>query len=161
VKVKEIIDRVVSWFYLPLFKKFIPYKTFQYAACGGGNTVFDILLFATLYNFIFEKENIDLGFITISPYIAAFLIVFPVTLFTGYWLMNNVVFHGSPLKGHTKMGRYFLVVCTNIVINYAGLKFFVEQFHFYPTPSKILVTIICTLLSYVFQRYFTFRNYSR
>jgi putative flippase GtrA len=159
--VKRVIDKIISWFYFPFLKKIIPYPDFTYGVCGGANTAFDILLYAVLYNFVFKKEEVVLSFIVISPYIAAFLIVFPITLFTGYWLMNNVAFHGSPLGSKTKMIRYFLVVCSNIAINYIGLKLFVEHFHFYPTPSKILVTVICTTVSYLSQKYFTFRHHIR
>lgn len=126
--------------------------------CGGANLAFDLALFSFLYNFVFDKQNIDLGFIVISSYIAAFLVVFPITFLSGYWLMNNIVFHGSTLRGRTKLSRYFLTVCINIGINYFGLKLFVECFHLYPTPSKFLITVICTLFSYVSQRYFTFRH---
>jgi len=130
-------------------------------ACGGANLVFDLSLYAIFYNVVFAKQNLDLGFVVISPYIAAFLIVFPITFLTGFWLMNNIAFQGSPMKNRTKMSRYFLVVCMNILVNYVGLKLFVEYLHFYPTPSKLLITVICTLFSYVSQRYFTFRHYKR
>ncbi len=110
---------------------------------------------------MFAKDDIDLGFIVISPHIAAFLAVFPVTFLTGYWLNNYIVFQGSPMKHRTKMTRYLLVVFVSIFINYIGLKFFVDHLHFYPTPSKFLITVICTLISYLSQRHFTFRNYQR
>jgi putative flippase GtrA len=59
------------------------------------------------------------------------------------------------------MIRYFLVVCFNLAVNYTGLKIFVEYVHFYPTPSKILVTVICTAISYLSQKHFTFRHHVR
>lgn len=121
----------------------------------------DLGLFSILYNFVLEKQDTDLGFVVISPHIAAFLIVFPVTFLTGYWLMDNVAFEGSPMKNRTKLSRYFLVVCLNIAMNYFGLKLFVEGFHFYPTPSKFLITVLCTLFSFISQRHFTFRHYKR
>lgn len=158
---KKSIDTFISWFYIAPFNKFISYPIFKYIACGGANMVLDLAIFAVLYNFVFDKQIIDLGFVAISPYIAAFLIVFPITFFTGFWLMNNIAFEGSPMKKRTKLSRYFLVVCTNIGINYIGLKFFVEYLHFFPTPAKFTVTVICTLFSYISQRYFTFRHYSR
>ena len=158
---KKKIECFIEWFYFPFIKKLIPYQTFLYMACGGANTAFDLALYAFLYNFVFDKQNIDLGFMVISPYIAAFLIVFPITLLTGYWLMNGVVFHGSPMRNRTKLTRYFLVVCVNLLVNYIGLKICVEYLNFYPTPSKFLITVVCTLVSYISQRYFTFKNYTR
>lgn len=158
---KEAIEKFISWFYIRPFNKLIPYQVFKYMVCGGVNMVFDLGLFSFLYNVVFAKQNLDLGFVVISPYIAAFLIVFPITFLSGYWLNNNIAFQGSPMKNRTKLTRYFLVVCLNIGINYVGLKFFVEYLHFYPTPSKFLITVICTVFSYVSQRYFTFRHYTR
>lgn len=160
-KVKELIEKIISWFYFPVFRKFIPYDTFKYAVCGGGNVVLDLGLYSILYNFVFDKQNFDLGVVVISPHIAAFLTVFPITFLTGYWLNNYVVFKGSPMKNRTKMTRYLLVVCVSLLINYVGLKFFVDHLHFYPTPSKFLVTIVTTVVSYLSQRHFTFRNYKR
>jgi putative flippase GtrA len=159
--VKRVIQKIINWFYFPFLKKIIPVHTFRYAVCGGANTAFDIFLYAVLYNFVFKKEDVVLRCFVIPPYIAAFLIVFPITLFTGYWLMNNVAFHGSPLRSRTKMMRYVLVVCFNLAVNYIGLKLFVEYFHFYPTPSKILVTSICVAISYLSQKHFTFRHHTR
>lgn len=158
---KKAIEKFISWFYIPPFNKLIPYQIFKYMACGGANMAFDLLFFAFLYNVVFDKEIIDLGIIAISPYIAAFLIVFPITFFSGFWLMNNVAFEGSPMRKRTKVSRYFLVVCLNLVINYVGLKIFVEYLNFYPTPAKFTITLICTLFSYISQKYFTFRHYSR
>jgi len=159
--VKKLIEKIINLFYFPVFRKFIPYDTFKYAACGGANMILDLSLYFILYNFVFAKDDIDLGFIVISPHIAAFLAVFPVTFLTGYWLNNYIVFQGSPMKHRTKMTRYLLVVFVSIFINYIGLKFFVDHLHFYPTPSKFLITVICTLISYLSQRHFTFRNYQR
>ncbi len=158
---KEFIEKIICWAYFPVFRKYIPYDTFKYGACGGANVVLDLSLYSFLYNFVLVKQNLDLGFVVISPHIAAFLTVFPVTFLTGYWLNNYVVFKGSPMKHRTKISRYFLVVCISLLINYAGLKLFVDHFRFYPTPSKFLVTVVCTLVSYISQRHFTFRNYQR
>ncbi|MDH6356645.1 GtrA family protein [Parabacteroides sp. PF5-9] len=158
---KKSIEKIIKWLYFPPFNKLFSYKVFQYLVCGGGNMVFDLALFAFLYNFVFGKEDLDLGFIVVSPYIAAFLIVFPITLLTGFWLMNNVVFQGSPMTNRTKLSRYMLVVGMNLLINYIGLKVCVEYLHFYPTISKFVITVFCTLVSYISQRHFTFRHYTR
>jgi len=159
--VKEFIEKIIGWFYFPFVRRIISYDTFKYAVCGGSNMVLDLGLYSLLYNFVFDKQNLDLGFVVISPHIAAFLIVFPITFLTGYWLNNYVVFKGSPMKNRTKLSRYLLVVSLSILINYVGLKFFVDHLHFYPTPSKFLVTVITTIISYLSQRHFTFRHYQR
>lgn len=133
-------------------------KTFRYLACGGGNTVLDILIYFISYNFILDKSIVDLRYFSISPHIAAFIIAFLITFPTGFLLMRYIVFTDSILKGRVQLFRYFLLVFVCILLNYIFLKFFVEQLGFYPTISKILTTVIVVSFSYMTQRYYTFKQ---
>ncbi len=135
----------------------MPRQTFNYAACGGANTVFDILLYFLSYHFIFHKEILDLGFVAISPHIAAFVFVFPITFSSGFVLSKYITFTDSNLRGRVQLFRYGITVFGSIVLNYLLLKLFVEFMGIYPTISKILTTIIVVGYSYVCQKYFTFR----
>lgn len=148
---------VINWFYKP-FGKFIPKETFTYATTGGFNTALDIFLYFVFYNFILNKQIVDLGFIAISPYIAAFLFVFPITFTTGFLLAKYVTFTESLLRGRKQLFRYMLTVAGAILLNYLLLKLFVEQFHIWPTISKAITTVIVVIYSYVAQRYFTFQT---
>ena len=152
---KETILKVVDFFYPP-FKKLLPIQTFRYAACGGANMLFDISLFAICYNFIFQKQNVHIGTLTISPYIAAFLTAFCISFPTGFYLSRYVVFQQSSLRGRIQLFRYFMVVLVCFFLNYIFLKLFVEYFGWYPTPSKIITTVIVVIFSYVSQTYFSF-----
>lgn len=83
--IRNLINRLISLVYIP-FKNFIPLETFTYAVTGGANTALDIFLYFICYHFVLNKQIVDFGFVAISPHIAAFLIVFPITfirLFTG------------------------------------------------------------------------------
>lgn len=133
-------------------------KTFRYLACGGGNTLLDIVIYFVSYNFILDKSLVDLKFFAISPHIAAFIIAFFITFPTGFLLMKYVVFTDSALRGRVQLVRYFLLVFICILLNYIFLKIFVEQFGFYPTISKILTTVIVVSFSYLTQRYYTFKQ---
>jgi putative flippase GtrA len=135
----------------------MPIQTFRYLACGGGNTLLDILLYFISYNYILEKRVVDLGFTAISPHIAAFLIAFCISFPLGFWLMRSIVFTESTLRGRVQLFRYFLLVAVCILLNYAFLKLFVEQWGIYPTPSKMLTTVIVVSFSYLTQKHFTFR----
>jgi putative flippase GtrA len=83
----------------------------------------------------------------------SFLITFP----TGFFLMRNIVFTGSTLRGRVQLIRYFTLVLICIILNYIFIKLFVEQFGIYPTIAKALTTIIVVLFSYATQRHFTFK----
>jgi len=145
-------------FFYPFFKRFFTRTTFRYAACGGVNTVFDILLFFIFFQFVLDKQNLDLVFVVVSPHIAAFLLAFFFSFPTGFLLMRFVVFQESQLRGRTQFFRYFVAVCFSLLLNYLFLKIFVEKLHFYPTIAKLLTTVLVVSFSYFTQKYFSFRN---
>lgn len=94
----------------------------------------------------------------ISPYIAAFLVVFPITFVTGFWLQKHIAFKYSPLRGRTQLFRYLISVLGSVLLNYLLLKFFVEAVHLYPTPSQAVTSLLIIGYSYLMQKYFTFRG---
>jgi len=151
------LSRLIDFFYQP-FSSFVSRQMFRYAACGGGNLVLDWVLYFVIYNFIFaQQHNLHLGLVTLSPHIAAFAIVFPITLLTGFLLQKYITFTTSHLRGRVQLFRYFLVVIANILIIYTGLKIMVDGFGFWATPSKMLVTVITVIFSYLSQKKFTFK----
>ena len=135
-------------------------QLFRYAACGGGNLVLDWVLYFLIYNFVIGHEIVKLSIInyqlSITPHIATLCIVFPITLLTGFWLQKYVTFTGSNLRGIRQLGRYILIVFINLAINYFGLKLCVEILGWYPTPSKMFITLITVAVSYLGQKHFTF-----
>lgn len=154
--IRDNIIAFIDFFHKP-FSKWINEQTFRYLACGGSNTVLDIFIYFISYNFILAKQPVELSFITITPHIAAFLISFSVSFPLGFTLAKYIVFQESNLRGRVQLFRYALLVATCILLNYVFLKLFVEWFHWYPTPSKVVTTVIVALFSYVSQRNFTFK----
>ncbi len=152
------LTRFIDWFYWPVWQRLMPVQTFRYAFCGAANLGLNLVLYALLYNFVLDKEIVHLGFVAISPHIAAFLIVFPITFFTGFWLQRNIAFKASPLPHGTQLLRYLLSVLGSVLLNYVCLKFFVEVLHIYPTPSQAITSLISIAYSYLMQKYFTFRG---
>jgi putative flippase GtrA len=152
---KWIID-LIDFFYPP-FSKLMPIQTFRYAACGGTNTLLDIFLYFVSYHFILHERFVNLGIVTISPYILSFLMSFSISFPTGYFLNKNIVFPNSVLLGRVQLFRYFLLVVICLGLNYVFIKLFVEQFHLYATVAKILTTIIVVSFSYLTQKNFTFK----
>jgi len=153
---RGLILGIVDLFY-PLFRRFMPLQTFRYAACGGFNTGLDITLFFVAYNFILEKRVIHLGFLSISPHIAAFLISFCFTFPIGFYLSRYVVFQETSVGKRKQLGKYFMVVLGCLFLNYTFLKLFVEMFKWYPTPSKLLTTVFVVAFSYLTQKNYTFK----
>ena len=153
----QIITKIVDFFYRP-FRKYIPQQLFRYAACGGGNMVLDWVLYFLLYNFVVGHELVYIGSLCLTPHIMTLIIVFPITLFTGFWLNKYVTFTQSSLRGYKQLWRYILIVIVNLLVNYLGLKLLVEVCCIYPTPSKMIVTIITVTISFFGQKYFSFKK---
>jgi putative flippase GtrA len=153
---KNIILSIVDFFYPP-FRKIIPLQTFRYAVCGGGNMAFDIFLFFIFYNFVYQKQILQLHFIAFQPYTAAFLSAFCITFPIGFLLSKYIVFTNSTTRSHVQLFRYFVIVVVNILFNIFFIKLLVEYFYFYPTIAKIVTTSISILFSYLSQKHFTFK----
>jgi putative flippase GtrA len=144
----------------PLFRRFMPVQLYRYGVCGSANVVFDWVLYFLVYNFIFKDKLFELGIVTLSPHIATLAIIFPITTFSGFLLQKYVTFTASDLRGRVQLMRYVIVVSVNLLINYVGLKLFVDGLSFYPTPSKMLITIITVICSYIGQNKFSFKTLS-
>jgi putative flippase GtrA len=148
---------MVDFFYFPCIR-FIPREIFRYGVTGGGNTALDIFLYFIFYRYILDRQILDLGYIAISPHIAAFLMVFPITFLTGFILAKYITFTASELRGKIQLFRYGLTVAGAIFLNYICLKFFVEHVGLYAFTSKILTTVVVIIFSYLSQRYFSFKT---
>jgi putative flippase GtrA len=153
---KKWILAFIDFFYPP-FSKVMPLQTFRYAACGGGNTLLDILIFSITYNFILHRQDLNLGFMSLKPWSASQLISFCISFPTGFFLMRNIVFTQSTLHGRVQLFRYFVLVMICLFLNWIFIKLFVEQWHFFPTAAKVLATIIVVSFSYLTQKNFTFK----
>lgn len=154
--IRNSILNIIDFFHPP-FARWIPLQTFRYLASGSSNTLLDIFIYFIAYNFILQKQEVALGSIVISPHIAAFIISFCISFPLGFALSKYIVFQDSNLKGKIQLFRYALLVGACILLNYIFLKIFVEICYFYPTPSKILTTILVAIFSYFTQRSFTFK----
>ena len=118
----------------------------------------DAVWYYIIYHYIVCERFIDLGFIVMSPHIAALCVVFPITFLTGFWLNRNVAFRVADLSSLPQLAKYALTVVGSILLNYACMKLFVEGFGLWATPSKMLTTAVCAVYSFLIGKYFTFRN---
>ena len=167
--VKNAILKLIDFFH-PLFARWIPIQTFRYLACGGGVTVLGLLIYFLSYNFWLgayvhietingeQKELINLGGISMTRYIAAYVISFFVSFPVGFFLSKFVVFQESHLKGRVQLFRYATLQFINIILNYSLLHVFAGWLGIWATPSQTLTTVIIAVFSYFFQRHISFRT---
>ena len=158
MNVAQLLIRGIDLLYIPQIRKIVSRDIFGYGICGGANMVLDTLWYFVLYHYVVCEQFVDLGIVVMSPHIATLCLVFPITFFTGFWLNRHVAFRVTHLRSRRQFVRYTLSVVGSIVINYVCMKLFVESFHLWPTPSKMLTTVITVVYSYLAARYFTFRD---
>lgn len=154
----KFLTCIIDWFYFSAYRRIIPLQTFRYAACGALNVAFSFLLYYLVLHYLVQRNTIDLGFFVLSPHVASQMIVFPVITYTGFMLNRYVAFKNSPLRRRTQSIRYILSTIGSWVINVAFLKLFVDVLGFWDTPAFMLATLIVIPLSYLMQKYFTFRG---
>lgn len=150
------VRKVVDFFYPP-FRKYLSLQLFRYAATGAANLAFDWVLYFFLYNFVIRHQLVHLGVVTLSPHIAALAFTFPVSFMSGFLLQKYVTFTASDLRGSVQLVRYGMVVGANLALNYTGLKILVDLIGWYPTPSKMIITLLATGVSYISQKKYTFK----
>ena len=151
------IQKMIDFTY-PLFRKLMSAQLYRYAVCGGANIVFDWVMYFCFYNYIFKYRLVDFGIVTLSPHIATLIILFPIITLSGFLLQKYVTFTASTnLRGRVQLIRYLLIVLANLLINFAGLKLLVDGLDFYPTPSKMIITVFTVICSYIGQKKFTFK----
>jgi len=135
----------------------MPEQTYRYAVCGGSNTLLSIVVFNLFFKHIFKEQNVELGFLVIKPYNAALLISFVISFFVGFLLLKFVVFVDSNLRGRIQLFRYLLAYLVNLVIMYFLMNVFVEHWHIDPKIAQLITTVIVITISYISQKYFTFK----
>ena len=153
---RKAILKIIDFFYIPPFTRWIPLQTFRYLFCGSFSNVVDICMYFISFHFILEEKMVHAGFIVISAPIAAFMMAFCVSFPTGFTLSKFIVFTQSNLRGRIQLFRYLLLVGACVLLNYVFLKIFVEQLHIYPTIAKIITTIFVAFFSFMTQKHFTF-----
>lgn len=153
----RILTHILDFFY-PLFSRWISKEVYYYLACGTINTCSDWVMYFIIYNFIVQKQFIDLGFVVVSPHISSLIIVTPITFFIGFCFSKYITFKHSKLHTNKQVVRYASILGCNWVITYFSMKVLVESIGIYPTPSKIITTFITTLLGFVLQKYYSFRS---
>ena len=147
---------LIDTLYIKPLERVISRQTFGYLLCGAANMALDTLWYFLTYHYVVFERNVDLGVVVISPHIAALIVVFPITFFTGFLLNRYVAFRATQQRTTKQLFRYALSVVGSILLNYALMKLFVDMCHVWPTIAKMLTTVIVAVYSYLAAKYFSF-----
>lgn len=156
-KLRQSIFNYLDIFY-PLFKRFFNRQTYYYIACGGANTLFQLGAFFYCDHFLVAKQDIDLGIIVFKPHIASLFFSIIIAFPTSFLLTKYIVWHDSNIASKKQLFRHFTFVIISASLNYGLLKLFVEIFGFWATPSQIFITTFIIVLSYLTQKYVSFKK---
>ena len=162
VSAGNFVSSIFDFFYPP-FSKFLNMniRFYRYGVSGSLNVLFGWVLYFVVYNFILHHQQLHVGPLTLSSHIASLMLTAPITLLSGFFLQKYVTFTGSDLRGKIQLFRYLMVYLANLTINYFGLKVLVDMYGIYPTPSQMIMTVICVIFSYISQKTFTFKSSSK
>lgn len=152
----ERLITIVDALYIKPLHGLISRNLFGYGLCGAVNMTLDIVWYFLIYHYVVCENYVDMGLVIMSPHILSLFIVFPITFFTGFWLNRHVAFRATKVSSGKQLWRYALSVVGSILINYVCMKLFVEVFAIWPTPSKMLTTLVSVCYSYLMARYITF-----
>lgn len=156
----RLLTSIVDALYIKPLERIISRDTFGYCLCGAANMALDTVWYFLIYHYLVLERNVDLGIVVISPHIAALIVVFPITFFTGFLLNRYVAFRATSQRSGKQLVRYALSVVGSIVLNYILMKLFVDACHVWPTISKMMTTAIVAMYSFLAARYFSFTNKS-
>ena len=136
---RKAVLRFIDFFYPP-FSKWFSLHTFRYIVSGGTNTASGIVLYFIIYNYVLHQQDVFLPFRPgmITAPVATLIIEAPITFLIGFTLNKYLVFTKSDLKGRIQMFRYFIVVCTNLMLNFAMIKI-MDIRHFFFKAIKVMI----------------------
>ncbi len=154
----RMLISLIDTLYIKPLERVISRQMFGYFLCGAANMALDTLWYFLTYHYVVMERNVDLCIVVISPHIAALIIVFPITFFTGFLLNRYVAFRATQQRTTKQLFRYALSVVGSILLNYALMKLFVELCYVWPTIAKMMTTIIVALYSFLAAKYFSFTN---
>lgn len=157
-RARHIIIGIIDFFHKP-FARYIPTQTFRYLACGGSNTVLNWVVYSVSFNIVLARqsfhvmENVDIT-APVGAQIISFCITFPL----GFILSRYIVFPESNLHGRKQFFRYALTTATFILLTYVLIKVFAMMLPMVRADiSYIFIMVITAILSYISQRFFTFK----
>lgn len=158
-KARHIIIAFIDFFHKP-FARFIPVQTFRYLACGGSNTVLSAIIYSISFNLVLAGASthiIDDIYITapVGAQIISLVITFPI----GFILSRHIVFPESTLRGRKQLFRHVLTNATFILLTYVLIKLFAIMLpRVRPDITYPFILVIIAVLSYLSQRFYTFRT---
>ncbi len=140
-----------------LSKKLLKLKVVRYFFTAITATLVDVFVYFIAYNFLLRKQDLPLGFITITAPTVSLGISFCFGLTTNFTLTKLFVFKESDLRTRHQFVRYVLVALLMLLLNYILMSVLIRQFEWYPTISRAVAAISIGVLSFTLHKFYSFR----
>jgi putative flippase GtrA len=100
--------------------------------------------------------------LVISSDVAAYIIAFCISFPIGFILSRHIVFPESNLHGRVQFFRYAMATASLILLTYVLIRVFAIALPMVRADiSYIFIMVITAVLSYLSQRFFTFKGEER
>jgi putative flippase GtrA len=142
---------------IALSKRILKLKVVRYFFAAITATVVDVTVYFLAYNYIIQKRDLPLGFITITAPTIALGISFCFGISTNFTLTKLFVFKESDLRTRYQFIRYVVVALSMLFLNYVLMSILIRQFGWYPTPSRAFAAISIGVLSFTLHKIYSFR----
>jgi putative flippase GtrA len=158
-RARHITIGIIDFFHKP-FIKVIPVQTFRYLACGGSNTVLNWIVYSLSFNVALHRQSVHIyRSVSITAPVGAQIVSFCICFPIGFILSRHIVFPESNLHGRKQFFRYALSTATFILLTYVLIKMFAILLPMVRADiSYIFIMVITSVLSYLSQRFFTFKT---
>ncbi|MEP7265266.1 MAG: GtrA family protein [Bacteroidota bacterium] len=141
-----------------MIKKLLASKVFRYFLSAGVATWVDILVYFIAFNYIYEKQDVNLfSKFVISAPTAALALSYTAGLLTNFFITKYIVFKESDLETHKQLFRYVLVAMVVLVLNYIMMRLLIRKLDWYPTIARAVSAISIGMFSFVVHKSFSFK----
>lgn len=159
-KIRHIVITTIDFCHIP-FRRIIPTQTFRYIACGGFNTVLGLVIYSLVFVRVLHQHDIPIGApfnISITARVAALFIGLCINTPIGFVLSSYIVFPESQIHGRVQLFRYIMATLIFLLMAYVLTKVFAIAIPIVRADvANIFVSMITAVLSYLSQRFFTFK----
>ena len=120
-----------------MVKRVLKSKVFRYFISAGIATWVDVMVYFIAYNYIYEKQDINLfDWMVISAPTASLMLSYTAGLLTNFFFTKHLVFKESELETHKQLFRYVLVAIVVLIFNYILMNLLIKQWGWYPTIAR-------------------------
>lgn len=141
-----------------MVKRVLKSKVFRYFISAGIATWVDIMVYFVAFNYIYEKQDINLfSWMVISAPTASLMLSYTAGLLTNFFFTKHLVFKESELETHKQLFRYVLVAIVVLACNYMLMRFLIRQWHWFPTIARACSAVAIGALSFMVHKSFSFK----